>query len=167
MHSAAPRKTHLVVASKASVSDAHAAARLAAMLMGAHLTEAGDFLENGRRCGQKYRPRFKRSEGPVFQAAVTPAMALKLPSVCAVLRCAATRPGSRLELFSAKALKKVFKAARRTDEAAWTSRRCLSTEQERSDAKAKLRPLYAHIWDFLHAFEDVGPPSACPGFPNA
>ena len=166
MHSKAPRKTHLVVAKKAPERDAHVAARLAAMLMGAHLTEASDFLENGRRCGQKYRPRFKRSEGPVFQAAVTPSMAAKLPSVCAVLRCAATRPGSRVELLSAKALKKDLKAARRTDDAAWTSRRCLSTEQERSDAPAKLRPLYNNIWDFLDAFADVEPPSACPGFPN-
>ena len=90
-----------------------------------------------------------------------------MPSVLAVLRCAATRPGSRIELVAAKALRKGFKEARRTDDEAWMSRRCLSTEKERGDAPAKLRPLYANISDLLHAFEDVAPRSACPGFPNA
>ena len=79
----------------------------------------------------------------VGSVAAEDAVAAELPSVSAVLRCAATRPGSRIELLTAKALRKQFKAARRTDDEAWTSRRCLSTEEERRDAPKKLRPLYA------------------------
>jgi hypothetical protein len=103
----------------------------------------------------------------VFHAAVSAAMAARLPSVHAVLRYTATRPGSRIVLLAETALRKQFETARRTDEAAWTSRRCLCTEAERRDAEAKLRPLLANTADCLHAFEDVAPGSACPGFPNA
>ena len=168
MNSTASRKRHLVLAKKASESDAHVAARLAAMLMGAHFAEAKDFNKNGRACGLKYHVRFNKKEGPVFHAAVSVAMAARLPSVLAVLRYTATRPGSRIELLGEKALRKEFKAAQRTDAEAWTSRRCSFTEEERRDAPDKLRPLHATTVDLLHAFEDVvAPRSACPGFPNA
>ena len=116
MNSTASRKRHLVLAKKGSESDAHVAARLAAMLMGAHFAEAKDFNKNGRACGLKYHVRFNKKEGPVFHAAVSAAMAARLPSVHAVLRYTATRPGSRIVLLAETASRKQFETARRTDE---------------------------------------------------
>ena len=153
---------------KAKMSiDADAAARLAAVLMGAYLTEPSSFLRQGRTCGRQYRPRFRRRAGPVFQAAVTAAVEAKFPSVPAVLRTVATQVGSRIEYLSAAALQKEYDRARRSDSDAWQSRRCLSTEEERQQAKKKRRDLFANVYDFVHAFEDVAPESTCPGFPNA
>ena len=75
-----------------------------------------------------------------------------------------TAPGSNLQYLSEQELIKDFTKAKKKEEAPWKTRRIMCEEAERSGVDKKLRPLYAHEADFVHACGARTLPGAfCPG----
>ena len=158
----APRRGHLVLVPNCPRSDFSASARLAAALLGTHMSSAADYLAKGRACGCYFKPSYIAS-GPALELAVSDDTARAYPTVPKLLLRIAQAPSSRIQFVrSARALEK--RAKNHNLRIAWKTRRIFASLAEISNAKGKYKALYANGDDYLRFCQQPTRGVPCPGF---
>ena len=159
---AAKNRGHVVLASPSEISDYAVCARLVAVLMGAYLADAKDFLKKGKACGCQYKPVHTASKNTI-RVAVTATVAEEFPTLVPVLKAIAMVPGSCFEYFSETALCKFYKKEIKTKPRV-AQRVCLiGTDAEKRQAVSKIQPVFVTRAQFLRRFEEASGDGICPG----